>query len=112
MIVKKITTGFVIQTYDTETGYCIEQNFSAGDIVEYEDEQGEPVDWHEGKDAYQPFDMVQPKLQVSEEPEVKINDWNVVRDEETRDRVSRSNYSREVEIEGTFEYDNREEKFK
>jgi hypothetical protein len=61
MKVNKITTGFVIQVYDTETGRCIEQSFVAGDQVNYEDEHGDPVDWREAPDAYQPFDMVQPK---------------------------------------------------
>jgi len=61
MIVKKITTGFVIQTYDSKTGRCIGQEFVAGDEVEYEDEHGQSVDWTEEADAYQPFNMVQPE---------------------------------------------------
>lgn len=56
---KKITTGFVIQTFDKDDGVhvCIDQEFVAGDTVDYEDEDGNPIDsWTE----YQPFDMVQP----------------------------------------------------
>jgi hypothetical protein len=63
MKINKITTGFVVQTYDTETGRCIDQSFIAGDQVDYEDENGDPVDWREAPDAYQPLEMVQPKGQ-------------------------------------------------
>ena len=59
MIVKKITTGFVIQTFDTEKKEFIHQEFIAGDIVEFEDEQGKTV---EPFLEYLPFDMVQPKV--------------------------------------------------
>jgi hypothetical protein len=69
MKVNKITTGFVIQVYDTETGRCIEQSFVAGDQVNYEDEHGDPVDWREQPDAYQPFDMVQPEGKSDGHPE-------------------------------------------
>jgi len=54
---KKITTGFVIQTFNDD-GNCVEQEFVAGDQVDYEDIDGEPFDAH--SDNYQPFDMVQP----------------------------------------------------
>ena len=60
MKINKITTGFVIQTYDGKTGRCVGQEFVAGDEVKYEDQNGESVDWSEKADAYQPFDMVQP----------------------------------------------------
>jgi len=60
--ISKITPGFVVQTYDTKTGRCIEQSFIAGeDDVAYEDQKGDAVDWREEEDACQPFDMVQPK---------------------------------------------------
>ena len=65
MIVKKITTGFVIQTYDTEMNCCIHQEFVAGDQVEWEDEEGTTIDDMYQDDIvveafpYQPFDMVQ-----------------------------------------------------
>jgi hypothetical protein len=60
MRIQKITPGFVVQTYDTKTGRCIEQSFIAGDDVAYEDQNGDAVDWREDGDAYQPLDMVQP----------------------------------------------------
>jgi hypothetical protein len=62
MKINKVTPGFVVQTFDTKTGRCIEQSFIAGeDDVAYEDQNGDPVDWREGEDACQPFDMVQPR---------------------------------------------------
>jgi hypothetical protein len=60
IIVKKITTGFVIQTYDTVAGRYTAQEFVAGDEVVWEDEGGEPV---EASNAYLNFDMVQPEYQ-------------------------------------------------
>ena len=64
MIISKITAGFVIQNYDTETGKFMSQEFVAGDEVDYEDENG-PIDGDDDQyngimDAYLPFDMVQP----------------------------------------------------
>ena len=61
MLVNKITAGFVIQVFDTELRRFVSQQFVAGDDVAYEDKNGDPVDWREGEDAYQPFDMVQPR---------------------------------------------------
>jgi hypothetical protein len=64
MIINKITVGFVIQKFDTETGKCVSQSFVAGDDVQYETEEGEPVNLvqHSKKisQSYFPFDMVQP----------------------------------------------------
>lgn len=57
MIVNKITTGFVIQKFDTETNKFISQEFVSGDEVDFEDEQGNYVD---SFDEYLPFDMEQP----------------------------------------------------
>ena len=57
MIVNKITTGYVIQKFDTETNKFISQEFIAGDEVDFEDEQGNAVDCF---DEYLPFDMEQP----------------------------------------------------
>lgn len=59
---KKITVGFVVQTYNDE-GNCISQEFIAGDDVTYENSQGEPIDSSEVDDKYQPFDMVQPSIE-------------------------------------------------
>lgn len=67
MIIKKITTGFVIQSYDTEKKKYIHQEFIAGDEVDYEDEEGNIVCpttmLGEGEEfePYLPFDMVQPE---------------------------------------------------
>jgi len=54
---KKITVGFVIQTYD-DCGDCVSQEFIAGDQVDWENEKGGfiPTPVHN----YQSFDMVQP----------------------------------------------------
>jgi hypothetical protein len=64
MIVKKITTGFVVQTFDTDLECCINQEFVAGDQVDWEDEDGNTLSSVDSysclKDVpYQPFDMVQ-----------------------------------------------------
>ena len=58
----KITTGFVIQTYDTQEDklVCVEQQFIAGDQVDYEDLDGNPIKVDTTKEIYQPFEMVQP----------------------------------------------------
>lgn len=62
MIIKKITTGFVVQTYDTKLKRFINQEFVAGDPVEHEDEKGNPVS-NKAIMAmpYLPFDMKQPR---------------------------------------------------
>ena len=57
-IVKKITVGFVIQEYDTETGKFVSQEFMAGDQVDWEDEDGNAIP---KEDAYLSFEMVQPE---------------------------------------------------
>ncbi len=73
MIYKKITTGFVVQTFDTAQNKYTNQYFVAGDQVDYEDNNGNLL----GKgqldllgyqgfgpysevEPYLPFDMVQP----------------------------------------------------
>ena len=65
MLIQKVTTGFVIQTFDTEKGKFVSQNFIASDEVEYEKEDGEPVSFElfmvNSEEAYLPFDMVQPE---------------------------------------------------
>lgn len=59
MKIFKVTTGFVTQVFDTELNRFVEQNFTAGDEVVFEDESGDPVDPIED---YLPFDMIQPEL--------------------------------------------------
>ena len=65
MLVNKVTAGFVVQVFDTEKRRFVSQQFVAGDQCDYEDQDGEPVDRKElevdGKEAYLPFDMVQPR---------------------------------------------------
>jgi hypothetical protein len=62
MLFKKFTTGVVEQTFN-DAGECIEQKFMAGDEVEYETEDGDPINMMDmplGGNEYCPFDMVQP----------------------------------------------------
>jgi hypothetical protein len=58
----KITPGFVTQRFERRDKkfICIEQSFTAGDPVDRENEQGEPVDVDVRDEQYQPFNMVQP----------------------------------------------------
>ena len=70
MKINKITTGFVVQTFDTVKMEYVSQNFTAGDQVDYEDTQGNPLDKIEaaemgmehddGSEPYLPFNMIQP----------------------------------------------------
>lgn len=64
MIIQKITTGFVIQKFDTKTNQFVSQEFIAGDQVEHEDENGEFVDNHDYDidNHYMQFNMKQPNL--------------------------------------------------
>lgn len=55
MTFKKITEGFVIQTYNN--GKCVHQEFVAGDQCNYEDEAGNRVDPPKDEE-YQPYTMV------------------------------------------------------
>jgi hypothetical protein len=57
MWVRKITTGYVVQVLDTETGEWISQEFTAAYEPEYEDENGNKVEPFED---YLEFNMVQP----------------------------------------------------
>ena len=81
MIIKKITVGFVVQTFDTETGKYVSQDFVAGDQVDYEtekqningaflDDKNNVLDDVCSKmpfpEPYLPFNMVQPNF-----PEIK-----------------------------------------
>src|SRR5229473_1799053 len=66
MLINKITTGFVIQGFDTDKGKYVSQEFVAGNPVEYEDKSGNPVDSslmqsEDGTEPYLPFDMQQPQ---------------------------------------------------
>jgi hypothetical protein len=64
MIVKKITTGFVVQQFDADTGRCISQEFVASDQVEFTDPKGDRIeDGQYGIDTealYWPIELKQP----------------------------------------------------
>jgi hypothetical protein len=63
MLINKITAGYVMQTYNTETGKCESQTFIAGDECEYEVAEtglNFDIDDSEIELEYQPYDMVQP----------------------------------------------------
>jgi len=70
MLVNKITSGFVIQVFDTELQRFISQEFVAGEDCQYEDEDGVSVSSEvlevDGEEAYLPFDMVQPTSHIKE----------------------------------------------
>lgn len=55
MNINKITHGFVTQTF--EDGKFLDQTFTAGDIVEYEDDYGNALDEGEANIPYISFDM-------------------------------------------------------
>ena len=59
----KITVGFVCQEYKEKNDkmVCSHQQFIAGDQVDREDKDGEPVEVDTSKEIYQPFEMVQPE---------------------------------------------------
>jgi hypothetical protein len=66
MIIQKITTGFVIQSFDTDIQAWINQEFVAGDECDYEI-NGDPINVRDflnrvidNTEPYLPFDMVQP----------------------------------------------------
>lgn len=64
MIINKIVTGFVIQSFDTDTQKFTGQSFIAGD-TDYETADGDRIESGDVKNfitkqSYLPFDMVQP----------------------------------------------------
>ncbi len=72
MIINKITTGFVVQQYDTELQTWISQEFIAGEDVQYEyadllseypnqDPAEMMNESNDGTEPYLPFEMVQPE---------------------------------------------------
>lgn len=75
MLIKKITTGFVTQVFDTEKKQFVSQDFTAGTEVDYETENGDMLvagslsEHNLGpraeKEVYLPFDMVQPGQSTS-----------------------------------------------
>jgi len=64
MIIRKITVGFVIQTFDTEKKKFTHQEFIANDQSSYEIEDGTPclpITIKKLEKYYLPFEMKQPK---------------------------------------------------
>jgi hypothetical protein len=62
MLFRKITHGHVVQTFN-DMGECISQEFVAGDPVEYESEDGDPINCMNmplAGNEYEPFEMKQP----------------------------------------------------
>jgi hypothetical protein len=69
MKINKVTTGFVVQVFDTKIGKYVSQSFIAADPVDYESEKGESLSstflesfgiGPNTTEPYFPFDMVQP----------------------------------------------------
>lgn len=71
-MINKITAGYVVQKYDEEKEEFISQEFQAGDMVDWEDEEGITLDperdlyLSDSDDAYLPFEMKQP-LEIKED---------------------------------------------
>jgi hypothetical protein len=63
MIVSKITTGFVVQKFETETRSFVSQEFVAGDQVDFENQDGEAA---APFDEYLSFDMKQPEVSADQ----------------------------------------------
>lgn len=64
MLVKKVTTGFVIQVYDTEKKRMVSQSFVDGDEV-WETNEGEHLEANEvfpNGEPELPIELVQPSL--------------------------------------------------
>lgn len=74
MEIRKITTGFVVQSFD-QTGKFLGQEFVCGDDCAYEDENGEtliPDDDEFEEPGYEPYEMVQPDYVVIEKSQLKV----------------------------------------
>jgi hypothetical protein len=67
MIICKVTTGVVVQAFDTDQQVYVSQHFVASDQVNYETDDGCPINVTDfaarvvGREPYLPFDMVQPE---------------------------------------------------
>lgn len=63
MILCKITSGYVVQSFDTEKNQWVSQEFIASSVTDYEDESGRPlldIEQQLIEDEYLPFCMKQP----------------------------------------------------
>ena len=75
----KTTVGFATQQYilNKDNQYiCIEQFFTAGDIVERNNDDGDIIDIDTTKEVYQEFDMEQPKTETTFEEWYEENKHN------------------------------------
>ena len=63
MNVKKVTVGYVTQIFN-EKGECLEQEFTCGEQVDWEEESSEkkivPEKFFKGRIPYHEFNMLQP----------------------------------------------------
>jgi len=65
MLYGKLTYGYVLQTYDSETGDCVEQQFVEDQRIERQDQAGLPIPDDQIEELANTekecsFDMVQP----------------------------------------------------
>lgn len=64
MKVYKVTDGYVVQVFDTDTKKWVDQEFVCGDDVQLQDERRNPIDADTQEimaDQYLPFTMIQPE---------------------------------------------------
>ena len=62
MIINKITVGWVTQTYDTSKKRFLKQEFFAGDQVDFEDKDENPVQLSiDKKEINHSYEMIQPE---------------------------------------------------
>lgn len=65
MIYSKVTYGYVVQSYDSETGDCVQQNFISDERVERQDDNGQVIPEEDTQELLAlekecALDMVQP----------------------------------------------------
>lgn len=82
----KITTGFVIQVFDTEKNAYVSQHFVAGDTVDYERANGDRLNLKQLGDAgFGPYSEIEPYLQFDMvQPNTKRQDRRKDRSKDRR----------------------------
>jgi hypothetical protein len=68
MRINKITTGFVVQTWDTELKKWISQEFLAGDEINYEKADGDAADPIEPREVWPGWPDTEPCLPFEMKP--------------------------------------------